>query len=111
MDCCKTLKAILRLQKLYRFSCQKVRSGSGKLLRIQIGLGPKSSRCDKIRIHNTDLLSSVADPDPGWVKKSRSEFGSGIRILDEHPRLYFQLFGLKYLNSLMRIRIRDLESF
>jgi hypothetical protein len=50
--------------------------------------------------------------------------GSGIRsrdgrnsgsgwIPDEHPRLYFRelrnsFLGLKYLNSLMRIRIRDL---
>jgi hypothetical protein len=30
--------------------------------------------------------------------------GSGIRIWDEQPGSYFQFFGLKYLNSLMRIR-------
>jgi hypothetical protein len=58
---------------------------------------------------------SVADPDPetgafltpesGMGKKS----GSGSRIWDEQPRSYFlelrnHFFGLKYLNSLMRIR-------
>jgi hypothetical protein len=40
----------------------------------------------------------------------KSESGSGIR--DEQPGSYFlelrnHFFGLKYLNSLMRIRIRD----
>jgi hypothetical protein len=43
--------------------------------------------------------------DPGWVKKSGS--GSGIR--DEQPGSYFlelrnHYFGLKYFNSLMRVR-------
>ncbi len=61
------------------------------------------------------LLFSVADPDPGsgafltlgsgMGRKSAS--GSGIR--DEQPGSYFlelrnHFFGLKYLNSLMRIR-------
>ncbi len=63
------------------------------------------------------VSSSVADPDPrsgaflnldpgsGMGKKS----GSGIRIRDEQPESYFRelrkhFFGLKYLNSLMRIR-------
>jgi hypothetical protein len=45
------------------------------------------------------------DPGSGIGKKS----GSGIRIRDEQPGSYFQelkkqFFGLKYLNSLMRIR-------
>ncbi len=66
------------------------------------------------------------DPDPGFgafltsgsdirdllCKKSRS--GSGIR--DERPGWYFRelrnnLLGQKYLNSLMRIRIRDPKYF
>jgi hypothetical protein len=43
-------------------------------------------------------------------KKSGS--GSGIRIRDEQPGSYFrelkrQFFGVKYLNSLVWIRIRD----
>jgi hypothetical protein len=47
--------------------------------------------------------------DPGWLKKSR--FGSGILIWDEHPGSYFRelketIFGLKYFNSLMRMRMR-----
>jgi hypothetical protein len=42
-------------------------------------------------------------------EKSRS--GSGIRIRDDDPGSYFRklrnnFLGLKYLNSLMRIRIR-----
>jgi hypothetical protein len=41
------------------------------------------------------------------VKKSGS--GSGIQVRDEHPISYFRelrnhFFGLKYLNSLMRIQ-------
>ncbi len=63
------------------------------------------------------LLSSVSDPDPGYGafltpgsgmgKKSGS--GSGIQIRDEKLRFYFlvlrkHFLGLKYLNSLMRIR-------
>ncbi len=47
----------------------------------------------------------------GIGKKSRP----GSRIRDEHPGPYFQelrnSFWVKYLNSLMRIRIRDPESF
>ncbi len=53
---------------------------------------------------------------PGsWMgKKIRS--GSGIRIREEHPGSYFRelrnhFWGYKYLNSLMRIQIRDQESF
>jgi hypothetical protein len=72
------------------------------------------------------INSSVADPDSGsgafltpgsgirgsWMgKKSRS--GSGI--WNGHPGSYFQelrnnFLGYKYLNSLMRIRIRDPRS-
>jgi hypothetical protein len=63
------------------------------------------------------LVNSVADPDPGSVafetpgsgmgKKSGS--GSWIRIRDEQPGSNFrelkkQFFGLKYFNSLIRIR-------
>jgi hypothetical protein len=64
------------------------------------------------------MIPSVADPDPGLPflpldpgfgmgKKSGS--GSGIRIRDEQPESYFlelgnHFSGLKYLNSLMRIR-------
>jgi hypothetical protein len=45
--------------------------------------------------------------DPGWVKSQDPDPGSGIR--DEQPRSYFlelrnHFFGLKYLNSLMRIQ-------
>jgi hypothetical protein len=48
----------------------------------------------------------VADPDPGSGIGKKS--GSGIRIRDKQPGTYFrelrkQLFGLKYLNSLMWI--------
>jgi hypothetical protein len=39
---------------------------------------------------------------------SRSGIPGKIRIRDKHPGLFFRL---KYLNSLMRIRIRDPESF
>jgi hypothetical protein len=49
--------------------------------------------------------------DPGWAKSQDPNPGSesGIRIRDEQPRSYFlelrnHFFGLKYLNSLMRIR-------
>ncbi len=46
------------------------------------------------------VKTSVADPDPGWVKIT-------IRIRVEpviFPRAKKQFFGLKYLNSLMQIR-------
>jgi hypothetical protein len=68
-------------------------------LRVQIGPGPKSSRSDKIRIHNTvtDLLSSLAVPDSGSGIGKKSRSGSGIRILDEHPGLYFNYLGVKIL--------------
>jgi hypothetical protein len=46
---------------------------------------------------------SVADPDPGWVKNP--DMGKTTRIV--LPRAKKQFFGLKYLNSLMRIRIRN----
>jgi hypothetical protein len=54
------------------------------------------------------------DLDPGWVKKSKP--GSGMNIPDHISKSLFQelrnnFFGLKYLNSLMRIRIRDPEYF
>jgi hypothetical protein len=56
--------------------------------------------------------NSVADPDPG----SGAIFtaGSGIRIRDEQTRSYFRelrnhFFGLKCLNSLMRIRDPESE--
>ncbi len=50
------------------------------------------------------------------VGKKKTRSGSGIRIWDENPGTYFQelrnIFCLfKYLNSVMRIRIRDPESF
>jgi hypothetical protein len=67
-------------------------------------------------------LGRVADPDPG-----SGAFlipGSGIQIRDpgkiwirdEHPRSFLRelrnsILGKKFLNSLLRIRIRDPESF
>ncbi len=49
------------------------------------------------------------DRGSGWVKTGKSESGSGIWIRDAQPGSYFlglrnHFFGLKYLNSLMRIR-------
>jgi hypothetical protein len=57
--------------------------------------------------------NSVADPDPGSGMGRKSALGSGIR--DEQPGSYFLdlrnhfwvFLGLKYLNSLMRIRDGD----
>jgi hypothetical protein len=51
-------------------------------------------------------MRSVADPDPGWGE---------LRIRDEQPGSYFRklrnhFFGLKYLNSLMRILDGKIES-
>ncbi len=67
---------------------------------------------------------SVADPDPGsgafltsgFVLGYKSRSGSGILIRDEHPEhisenLETIVWVKKYLNSLMRMRIRDPESF
>jgi hypothetical protein len=66
--------------------------------------------------------TSVADPDPGsgvFVTPG-SDIGkkNKIRIRDEHPgssfrelRNIFLVKNLKYLNSLMWIRIQDPESF
>jgi hypothetical protein len=45
----------------------------------------------------------IRDPDPGWKKS-----GSGMNILDNFARSLETFLGLKYLNSLMRIRIRNL---
>jgi hypothetical protein len=42
-------------------------------------------------------------------KQSRS--GSGMNILDNISKSLETIFGLKYLNSLMRFRIRDPEFF
>jgi hypothetical protein len=41
--------------------------------------------------------------DPGWVKRSRY----GINIRDHNSESLETFFGLKYLSSLMRMRIRD----
>jgi hypothetical protein len=71
----------------------------------------------QLPVHQDFTVNSVAirlrDPvlflplDPGWEK---------IRIRDEHPESYFRdlgnnFLGKKYLNSLMRIWIRETESF
>jgi hypothetical protein len=67
-------------------------------------------------------LTSVADPDPGFgalfIPGSGMEINPvlGSGIWDEHPRSFFRELrnrfeGSKYFNSLMRIRIRDPESF
>ncbi len=72
-----------------------------------------------LSLSNGNIKSSVADPrsgaffgswirDPGWLKNPRS--GSGIR--DENPESHFRELRNKfcfvmYLNSLMRMRIRD----
>jgi hypothetical protein len=72
------------------------------------------------KLPETLPLPSVADPDPGSGaflapgsgirdgKKIGSE--SGMNIPEHTSESYKQFFGLKYLNSLMRIRIRDPES-
>ncbi len=74
-----------------------------------------------MRIRNpVFVFASVADPDPGLgafltpgsgIRDGRKS-ASGYRIRDEQPGSYFlelrnhflAFFGLKYLNSLMRIR-------
>ncbi len=55
------------------------------------------------------VTNSVADPDPGSGAFLTPVSGIRIRIRDEQPGSYFRelknkFFGLKYLNSLMRIR-------
>jgi hypothetical protein len=74
---------------------------------------PQIYRCRKLAgIEPRTISDSVMDPDPGSVafltpesgmgKKSGS--GSGIRIRVIFRELRNHFFGLKYLNSLMRIR-------
>jgi hypothetical protein len=53
------------------------------------------------------LMSSVADPGSGMEKKN-SDSGSGLNIPDHFSESLLTVFGLNYLNSLMRIRIRNL---
>jgi hypothetical protein len=63
---------------------------------------------------------SVAHPGSGAFFTPGSEIWDGlkikIRVRDQHPGSYFRelrnnILGLKFLNSLMRIWIRDPESF
>ena len=69
----------------------------------------------------TQDLTSVADPEPGsgigclfdpWIRDGRkSASGSGMnnpdRIFESLETIFLLFWGLKYLNSLMRIRNRD----
>jgi hypothetical protein len=68
-----------------------------------------------VKMHISDVKSSVADPDPGsgafltHGSGVAEQSGSGSGIRDEQPGSYFlelrkHFLGLKYLNSLMRIR-------
>ncbi len=62
------------------------------------------------------MYCSVAIPDPGSGMGKKTGSRSGIRIRDEQPGSYFrelrnQLFGLKYLNNLMRIRELGWKNF
>ncbi len=61
-----------------------------------------------IRIRDPVLFRPL---DPGWEKHPDS--GSGMNILDHFSESLEIVFGLKILqiNSLIRIRIRDLGSF
>jgi hypothetical protein len=91
-------------------------SGSGR---------PKNTRILRIRIRSTDNYSqffltsekfmtvwcTMFIPDPG----SGIEKNPGSRIWDEHCASYFQKLSkifwcYKYLNSFMRIQIRDLST-
>jgi hypothetical protein len=49
--------------------------------------------------------------DPGWVKNQDPYLGSGLKIPDHISERLETILLVKPLNSLMRIRIRDSESF
>ncbi len=71
--------------------------------------------------HQQQCGRSVADPDPGsgtfltsgsGIRKGKkSDLGSGINIPDHFSKSLETFLGLKYVNSLMRIRISDPEYF
>jgi hypothetical protein len=57
------------------------------------------------------LMSSVADPDPGSGAFFAPGSGIGKKMRIIFPRAEKQFFGLKYLNSLMRIRDPEWKKF